>query len=181
MFIINFFSEVLKLLKKSQHESKEWKNKYKQSSMTLKRSQLESDRFSTNIEALKMKQQSLEEDNKQLSEQYAYLEEKYNMQIVDSMKLVRDLQDEVRMLQELNSAQGVKEITSDTPEKDLNKENGYLKLQVADMVKEKKKIEEDNSDKQKQLQLKLQLYSGEITELKSQVGYLKFILFFQIK
>lgn len=157
-FNIYYFSEVLNLLKKSQHECKEWKNKYRQSVLIMKRSELETNRFTKNIEELKLKQKSFEEENKSLTEQNAFLEERYNKQMLESMKTIKTLQDDLQMIQELKS-EGSKST-------DVNQN---LNDQISDLVKENQKLTEKSKKEIKHLQNQNEAYTKEMSELKSQV------------
>lgn len=148
----------MNLLKKSQHECKEWKNKYKQSVLIIKRTELESNRFTTNIEELKLKQKTIEEGNKTLTEQNAFLEERYNKQMLESMKTIKTLQDELQMLQELQS-EGSKPTEVDHKFND----------QISDLVNENQKLTEKSKKEIKQLQNQNEEYMKEMSELKSQV------------
>lgn len=161
----------MKLLKKAQHERNEFKTKYKQSIISLKRIQLDSDRFSTNIELLKAKNQTLEEENKILSEQYAYLEERYNKQVIESMKTIKDLQDELQMIQELKAeVPKPKKISSNTKVDNLREEKEALKAQISELINERIKLQEGIKD----IQFKNEGYVKEVTNLKSQVFFIKY-------
>lgn len=147
------------MLKNAQHERNELKNKYKQCVITLKRSQLDSDRFSTNIELLKVKNCTLEDENKQLSEQNAYLEERCNKQLIESMKTIKDLQDELQMIQELKAeAPKIKKAPSATKIDNVKHERDSL-------INERNTLQTIIND----TQLKTEGYMNEIRDLKSQV------------
>lgn len=153
-------------MKNAQHERNEFKNKYKQCVITLKRSQLDSDRFSTNIELLKVKNYSLEDENKQLNEQNAYLEERCNKQLIESMKTIKDLQDELQMIQELKvEASKIKKTSSATKIDNVKDEKESLKAQISELINERNTLQTIAND----TQLKTEGYVNEIRDLKSQV------------
>lgn len=149
---------MLNLLKKSQHECKEWKNKYRQSVLIMKRSDIETNRFTKNIEELQLKQKTIEKENKSLTEQNAFLEKRYNKQMLESMKTIKTLQDDLQMIQELKS-EGSKST-------DVNQN---LNDQINDLVNENQKLTEKSKKEIKQLQNQSEAYMKEISELKSQV------------
>lgn len=156
----------MKLLKNAQHECNELKTKYKQCVISLKRSQLDSDRFSTNIELLKVKNCALEGENKELSEQNVYLEERYNKQLIESMKTIKDLEDELQMIQELKGeASKVKKVSATSKINNVMDENEKLKAQISELINEKNTLQKIFDDSQVQTKE----YVTEIRDLKSQV------------
>lgn len=168
------------MLKKSQHECKDLKNKYKQTILALKRSQLENHRHSSKVESLTLKCGTLEEENKKLNDQNIYFDERYNKYLIESMNTIKDLQDELQIIQELqsNTLHPKKDNVINIEEGILKEENEKLKLQVADVVKAKKKVKEENCVQIKVLQNKNLECCREISELKQQVNIIQTCFYF---
>lgn len=163
------------MLKKSQHECKDLKNKYKQTVLALKRSQLENNRYSSNAEALQVKYQTLEEENKNLNDQNVYLDERYNKHLIESMNTIKDLQDELQMIQELKSdnSKDKKENLRNMEQGNLIEENEKLKTQITQFLKQKKKYEEGNGIIINDLQYKNKEYVNKVQQLELQVSVKK--------
>lgn len=151
------------LVKESQNKVKECKSKYKQTAINLKMLKLEHERATATIKTLTENQTTLEDENKNLTQQYSYLETKYNEKTIESMQTIKDLEDELTMMQELNSN---KEDSSDVISPEFAKENE--KSQLTELLNERK-CEEEVNNHIDPLQFKLEQYTKEISELNLQV------------
>lgn len=124
----------------------------------MKRSQLETDRFSKNLEELRLKHKTTEDENKNLTEQKAFFEDRYNKQMLDSMQTIKALQDDLQMIQELKS--------EGSDSKDITQK---LNEQISDLLNENYKLTEKSKNEIKQLQNQNKEYIKEMAGLKSQV------------
>ncbi|KAJ8949958.1 hypothetical protein NQ318_002365 [Aromia moschata] len=82
--ILRMFMETSNKLKKVQQAYKDIKLKHDQVALSLNRFQLENEQLSFNLENVKLNREKLQQENKELKEQIALLEDKYNQQAVQS-------------------------------------------------------------------------------------------------
>lgn len=159
------------MLKKSQEECISWKHRFKQTHLNLKRIQLESHRYSSNLEVLQMKQQPLQEENKSLIDQNTYLEERYNKHVIESMSTIKDLQNELKMLQELKNVE-VKMKNDVESKTHYKKEKEKFLAQISELSKQINNMKNDNAQMNDNLERihhehKIEVSNGFIVKLKN--------------